>query len=85
MKETVYKGNPISPGIVQGTVVVFEENGRKDVPRYAISISDAEREINRFQEAVNRAKGDVRGLIDKVACQVGKEEGKDIQGSPDDP
>ena len=76
MKERVYKGNPISPGIVQGTVVVFEENGRKDVPRYAISISDAEREINRFQEAVNRAKGDVRGLIDKVACQVGKEEAK---------
>ena len=65
------KGIGVSPGIRIGKAFVLNREG-SFVPRWRISKGEVEREIARFQKAVDRAKRKVIEVRDKISREMGE-------------
>jgi phosphotransferase system enzyme I (PtsI) len=58
------KGITASPGIVKGTACLYSEKDAPRVPHYAIDDRHVDAELSRFDEALGRAKGAMKEVID---------------------
>lgn len=65
------RGVGVSPGIRVGKVFLLNRDGNF-IPKWRISGEEVEREIVRFQKAVDRAKKKVIQVRDKVSQEMGK-------------
>ncbi|HVR42525.1 MAG TPA: phosphoenolpyruvate--protein phosphotransferase [Thermoanaerobaculia bacterium] len=66
-----YKGIGVSPGIAIGHALIVEK--LTSVFRVPIKEDDVPREVERFVEALDRTRGDLYELKDKVARSIGDE------------
>src|SRR5205814_7234894 len=67
-----YKGIGVSPGIAIGRAVIIE---RREAAVYRVPIRDeeVESEVNRFQEAVEKTRVQLRELAQRVSRSMGDE------------
>jgi len=70
MNEIVLKGIPAAPGIAYGPSFILDR-GEFIVPKRAISSSEIDSEIARFEEAINNARREIHGLKAKIAQDMG--------------
>lgn len=71
------KGIPASPKIAIGRVFVYD--GEVKVERRKISKAEVEKEINRFEDAVRKSKGQLARLEEKTTREIGEKEAKIFQ------
>ncbi len=67
-----YKGVGVSPGIAIGRALIIESRVAS-VYRVPIKEAEVEREINRFHEALEKTKDELKDLSDKVTRSIGDE------------
>lgn len=70
--ETVLHGIGVSPGIAVAPALVFAKS-QCEVPEYAVG--EPELEWRRFQEAVEKTREDLRGLVRQTTGKAGKRHG----------
>ncbi|TVQ64703.1 MAG: phosphoenolpyruvate--protein phosphotransferase [Phycisphaerales bacterium] len=71
----VYKGIPVSPGVVIGRVVVLGDS-RVRVPRRQVKATQVEAEVARFEEAVAASVAELESLRQKAETDLGGEAAK---------
>ena len=64
-KESIFHGIPASPGIAIGTVLILKKN-EFSVEQRKILPSEVEGEISRFNEALNKTRGQIQELQLKI-------------------
>jgi len=74
-KEVVLKGIPASPGIAHGTALVYLQK-QLDVPEYDIDESEAEKEIERLDEAILETRAEISAMRNKIADSLGEGEAR---------
>jgi phosphotransferase system enzyme I (PtsI) len=72
MKELT--GISASPGIAIGKALLYVEEEKADIPRYAIKKNQVEAEWKRFQDAIRDAVGEVRDLHDRAKRETAGEQ-----------
>ncbi|MFP4380137.1 MAG: phosphoenolpyruvate--protein phosphotransferase [Candidatus Sumerlaeia bacterium] len=68
-KRKVLHGIPVSPGLVQGVIFVHDYK-RATSPRYEIPDDQVEAEIQRFEEAVEKAREQLRSTRQMVSSKL---------------
>jgi len=65
----IYRGTPVSPGVVIGPAFVFESEGAR-IPRKFIMPDEAPHEVERFKKALARAREELESLQEQLAAQT---------------
>ncbi len=68
----ILKGLPVSPGFAIGEAFILGSE-ESVIPRRFVSLREVENEIERFHQAVEKAKLDIRDLQQRVASEIGAE------------
>ncbi|HCO49221.1 MAG TPA: phosphoenolpyruvate--protein phosphotransferase, partial [Spirochaetaceae bacterium] len=68
------RGIAASPGTAFAPVFIFYDDYNASIPSYSISSEDIESEFERFYEAVEQAKEEVRALRSKARREAGEEQ-----------
>jgi len=71
---TVYKGLPLSDGVVCAKVCLFNDNRHDDIPDYQIAPEALQREKNRLLKTVALVERQLEELHEKVGKQLGMAE-----------
>ena len=64
VKETTLKGIGASPGICIGKAYLVDKEGVDVVKKYYLKGENIQREINRFNNAVKKAKDEIHTIIE---------------------
>jgi phosphotransferase system enzyme I (PtsI) len=68
------EGLSVSPGMAMGKAAVVLEAGPLDAPVYRIEPEDTEGEIRRFELARERARDDLRHVVERIRTDIGSQE-----------
>src|SRR4029079_6526792 len=74
MKKNTYKGTPISPGIAIGKSLMLEKQ-HLSVFRIDLEDHQVESEIQRLQEAIQKARSQITLLKEQLSDRLGQEHG----------
>ncbi|MDR1104802.1 MAG: phosphoenolpyruvate--protein phosphotransferase [Treponema sp.] len=66
-------GIPASPGIAIGTAFLYAESGIPEIPRYSIAGEQSGAEMERLRDAMEQAKKDLRGVLDRAEKEMSGE------------
>ena len=70
MAQLLLKGTTLTEGIAFGTVCLYQEDLLDAAPHYDIAAADIPRENNRFLEARNKTRDELRALYETVAKRL---------------
>mgnify|MGYP001437573564 CR=1 FL=1 len=73
--EAVFHGIPASPGVAHGRVFKFSHD-ELEIPTYSVSVEAVDAEVQRFEEALQETRSQIREVRDEVAKSLGDEEAR---------
>ncbi|MDR1419630.1 MAG: phosphoenolpyruvate--protein phosphotransferase [Treponema sp.] len=66
-------GIPASPGVAIGAAFVYADNDIPEIPRYSLAEGQTAGEMQRLREAMEKAEGDLRGVLEGVGKEMSGE------------
>lgn len=67
----ILTGRPVSPGYATGRAVVHAGEEAVEIPRYQIDQADIDGELERFHQALERSRDELRQLERRVLAELG--------------
>jgi phosphoenolpyruvate-protein phosphotransferase len=67
----ILTGHPVAPGYAKGRAVVHVDRGAVEIPRYRIDQADVDGELDRFHQAIERSRDELRQLERRVWAELG--------------
>ncbi len=65
-------GRPVSPGYAKGTAFLYDFGGSIEIPRYQIGQDAVDSEIDRFHQALERSRSELKQLERRVLSDLGE-------------